>query len=384
MRPTLVVTNDFGPRAGGIESFVNALVERMPRGSVVVHTSDQDGAEEYDERLRRDFDIEVVRDPMKMLVPIPQATKRVVATAKKFGSVQVWFGAAAPLGLMAPALKRAGVTRSVATTHGHELWWAKTPGSRQLLRRIGESVDCVTYLGEYTRVRIAGALSSSANARMEQLTPGVDEKHFRPGIDSSKLRDKLGLGDRPVIVVVGRLVHRKGQDRLIESLPLIHQAVPNAALLICGQGPLRPELEKKVAEFNLADDVFFAGRVSWEDLPHYISVGDLFAMPSRNRLGGLEVEGLGIVYLEASACGLPVIAGNSGGAPDAVIEGETGFVVDGNSTLEISQRIIQLLQDPTLRLRMGARGRSWVEERWRWDQIATRHQLLLAGGSTDA
>ena len=176
MRPTLVVTNDFGPRAGGIESFVNALVERMPRGSVVVHTSDQDGAEEYDERLRRDFDIEVVRDPMKMLVPTPQATKRVVATAKKFGSVQVWFGAAAPLGLMAPALKRAGVTRSVATTHGHELWWAKTPGSRQLLRRIGESVDCVTYLGEYTRVRISGALSSRANARMEQLTPGVDEK----------------------------------------------------------------------------------------------------------------------------------------------------------------------------------------------------------------
>ena len=383
MRPTLVVTNDFGPRAGGIESFVNALVERMPRGSVVVHTSDQDGAEEYDERLRRDFDIEVVRDPMKMLVPTPQATKRVVATAKKFGSVQVWFGAAAPLGLMAPALKRAGVTRSVATTHGHELWWAKTPGSRQLLRRIGESVDCVTYLGEYTRVRISGALSSRANARMEQLTPGVDEKHFRPGIDSSKLRDKLGLGDRPVIVVVGRLVHRKGQDRLIESLPLIHQAVPKAALLICGQGPLRPELEKKVTELNLGNDVIFAGRVSWEDLPHYISVGDLFAMPSRNRLGGLEVEGLGIVYLEASACGLPVIAGNSGGAPDAVIEGETGFVVDGNSTVEISQRIIQLLQDPSLRMRMGARGRIWVEERWRWDQIATRHQLLLAGGSTD-
>ncbi|MEI7943765.1 MAG: glycosyltransferase family 4 protein [Actinomycetes bacterium] len=379
MRPTLVVTNDFGPRAGGIESFVNALVERLPRGSVVVHTSDQEGAREYDEHLLREFDIEVVRDPMKMLVPTRNATKRVVATAKKYGCTQVWFGAAAPLGLMAPALKRAGIKRTLATTHGHELWWAKAPGSRQLLHRIGEQVDSVTYLGEYTRSRIAQALSDRAIASMRQLTPGVDEKHFHPGIDASGLKEKLGIGDRPVIVVVGRLVHRKGQDRLIDALPVIHQEVPRAALLICGEGPLRDDLKKQVAQLNLESDVFFAGRVSWEELPLYISAGDLFAMPSRNRLGGLEVEGLGIVYLEASACGLPVIAGDSGGAPDAVLEGESGFVVDGTSAVEISRRAIQLLQDPALRARMGARGRLWVEEKWRWDQVAARHQALLAG-----
>jgi phosphatidylinositol alpha-1,6-mannosyltransferase len=148
--------------------------------------------------------------------------------------------------------------------------------------------------------------------------------------------------------------------------------------LICGEGPLRGELEKKVVQLHLEKDVFFAGRVSWEELPLYISAGDLFAMPSRNRLGGLEVEGLGIVYLEASACGLPVIAGNSGGAPDAVLEGESGFVVDG-TPLEISRRAIQLLQNPELRARMGARGRLWVEEKWRWDQVSARHQDLLAG-----
>jgi len=379
MRPTLVVTNDFGPRAGGIESFVNALVERLPRGSVVVHTSDQEGAPEYDERLLRDYDIAVVRDPMKMLVPTRNATKRVVATVKKYGCTQVWFGAAAPLGLMAPALKRAGVVRSLATTHGHEVWWAKTPGSRQLLRRIGESVDSITYLGEYTRSRIADALSTRAISAMRQLTPGVDEKHFHPGIDATDLREKLGIGDRPVIVVVGRLVHRKGQDRLIDALPLIHKEIPRAALLICGEGPLRSDFEKQAAKLHLTDDVFFAGRLSWEDLPRYLSVGDVFAMPSRNRLGGLEVEGLGIVYLEASACGLPVIAGDSGGAPDAVLEGETGFIVDGNSIIDISSRAIQLLHDPDLRARMGACGRAWVEERWRWDQIAEQHQALLAG-----
>jgi len=379
MRPTLVVTNDFGPRAGGIESFVNALVERLPRGSVVVHTSDQEGAPEYDERLLRDYDIAVVRDPMKMLVPTRNATKRVVATVKKYGCTQVWFGAAAPLGLMAPALKRAGVVRSLATTHGHEVWWAKTPGSRQLLRRIGESVDSITYLGEYTRSRIADALSTRAISAMRQLTPGVDEKHFHPGIDATDLREKLGIGDRPVIVVVGRLVHRKGQDRLIDALPLIHKEIPRAALLICGEGPLRSDFENQAAKLHLIDDVFFTGRLSWEDLPRYLSVGDVFAMPSRNRLGGLEVEGLGIVYLEASACGLPVIAGDSGGAPDAVLEGETGFIVDGNSITDISSRAIQLLQDPDLRARMGARGRAWVEEKWRWDQIAEQHQALLAG-----
>ena len=174
-------------------------------------------------------------------------------------------------------------------------------------------------------------------------------------------------------------MHRKGQDRLIDALPLIHQEVPRAALLICGEGPLRDDLKKQVAQLNLESDVFFAGRVSWEELPLYISAGDLFAMPSRNRLGGLEVEGLGIVYLEASACGLPVIAGDSGGAPDAVLEGESGFVVDGTSAVEISRRAIQLLQDPALRARMGARGRLWVEEKWRWDQVAARHQALLAG-----
>jgi phosphatidylinositol alpha-1,6-mannosyltransferase len=196
---TLVVTNDFGPRSGGIESFVNALVERAPRDSVVVHACKQDGDAEYDAALLARSGVRVVRDPMKMLLPTPGLASRVSNTARKFDCTSVWFGAAAPLGLLTPALRRVGITRAIATTHGHEVWWARTPVTRQLLHRVGEVTDVVTYLGEYTHQRIGAALSPSARARMVQLTPGVDENVFRPGLDASQIGHQLGLHDRPLM-----------------------------------------------------------------------------------------------------------------------------------------------------------------------------------------
>ena len=377
MNRTLVVTNDFGPRAGGIESFVNALVERAPRDSVVVHACRQDGDKEYDAQLFARTGVRVVRDPMNMLLPTPALAQRVTKTARQFECTSAWFGAAAPLGLLTPALRRAGITRAIATTHGHEVWWARSPGTKQLLHRIGEVTDVVTYLGEYTRERIGLALSDQARSRMVKLTPGVDELLFRPGLDSAEIRQQLGFKDRPLIVTVGRLTPRKGQDRLIEALPHIRKRVGDAALLICGEGPYRARLEAKIRELNLSEHVRMVGRVPLSDLPRYLSAGQVFAMPSRNRHAGLEVEGLGIVYLEASACGIPVIAGNSGGAPDAVREGITGFVVDGQDQMALVERAVTLLQDQSLAKRMGAAGRAFVEEKWRWDEIVKQHQELL-------
>ena len=377
MNRTLVVTNDFGPRAGGIESFVNALVERAPRDSVVVHACRQDGDEEYDAQLFARTGVRVVRDPMKMLLPTPALARRVTKTARQFECTSAWFGAAAPLGLLTPALRRAGITRAIATTHGHEVWWARSPGTKQLLHRIGEVTDVVTYLGEYTRERIGLALSDQARSRMVKLTPGVDELLFRPGLDSAEIRQQLGFKDRPLIVTVGRLTPRKGQDRLIEALPHIRKRVGDAALLICGEGPYRARLEAKIRELNLSEHVRMVGRVPLSDLPRYLSAGQVFAMPSRNRHAGLEVEGLGIVYLEASACGIPVIAGNSGGAPDAVREGITGFVVDGQDQMALVERSVTLLEDQSLAKRMGAAGRAFVEEKWRWDEIVKQHQAIL-------
>jgi phosphatidylinositol alpha-1,6-mannosyltransferase len=312
-----------------------------------------------------------------MLLPVPRVNRRAAALLREHGCTSVWFGAAAPLGLMAPALRAAGARRLVATTHGHEAGWAQLPGSRRLLRRIGDGVDTVTYLGEYTRSRIAPALGPRAAKRMVQLPPGVDEKTFHPGSGGAAVRAALGLSDRPVVVCVSRLVPRKGQDTLILALPRVLREFPDAVLLIVGGGPYRRDLERLAERTGVAASVRFTGPVPWKDLPAHFGAGDVFAMPCRTRRGGLDVEGLGIVYLEASATGLPVVAGDSGGAPDAVLDGETGWVVRGGSGEQTAERVLTLLRDPELRARMGERGRAWVEESWRWDLLATRLTSLL-------
>ncbi|MFF5140883.1 glycosyltransferase family 4 protein [Streptomyces sp. NPDC013157] len=380
MNKTLVVTNDFPPRPGGIQAFLHSMALRLDPERLVVYASTWKRGREGVEATAA-FDAEqpftVVRDRTTMLLPTPGATRTAVGLLREHGCTSVWFGAAAPLGLMAPALRKAGAERLVATTHGHEAGWAQLPAARQLLGRIGEATDTITYLGEYTRSRIATALSARAAGRMVQLPPGVDEKTFRPGAGGDAVRARLGLTDRPVVVCVSRLVPRKGQDTLILAMPLILAAEPDAVLLIVGGGPYEKELRRLVRETGVEASVRFTGAVPWAELPAHFGAGDVFAMPCRTRRGGLDVEGLGIVYLEASATGLPVVAGDSGGAPDAVLDGETGWVVRGGSAEEAAERIAALLGDSELRQRMGERGRRWVEEKWRWDLLAERLEELL-------
>ncbi|MEV0324074.1 glycosyltransferase family 4 protein [Streptomyces sp. NPDC050658] len=380
MHKTLIVTNDFPPRPGGIQAFLHNMALRLDPEQLVVYASTWKRGREGAEATAA-FDAEqpfkVVRDPTTMLLPTPRVTRRAVSLLREHGCTSVWFGAAAPLGLMGSALRKAGATRLVATTHGHEAGWAQLPASRQLLRRIGESTDTITYLGEYTRSRIAAALTPAAAGRMVQLPPGVDEKTFHPGSGGDAVRARLGLTDRPVVVCVSRLVPRKGQDTLILAMPRILAREPDAVLLVVGGGPYEKELRKLAAETGVSDSVRFTGAVPWEELPAHYGAGDVFAMPCRTRRGGLDVEGLGIVYLEASATGLPVVAGDSGGAPDAVLDGETGWVVRGGVPEEAADRIVTLLGDGELRQRMGERGREWVEEKWRWDLLAERLKELL-------
>ncbi|MEV5143009.1 glycosyltransferase family 4 protein [Streptomyces sp. NPDC052727] len=380
MHKTLIVTNDFPPRPGGIQAFLHNMALRLEPGRLVVYASTWKRGREGAEATAA-FDAEqpftVVRDRTTMLLPTPQATRRAVGLLREHGCTSVWFGAAAPLGLMAPALRTAGAERLVATTHGHEAGWAQLPAARQLLRRIGDSTDTITYLGEYTRSRIAAALTPAAASRMVRLPPGVDEKTFHPASGGDEVRARLGLTDRPVVVCVSRLVPRKGQDTLIQAMPRILAAEPDTVLLIVGGGPYEKELRRLAHETGVAGSVRFTGAVPWSELPAHYGAGDVFAMPCRTRRGGLDVEGLGIVYLEASATGLPVVAGDSGGAPDAVLEGETGWVVRGGSVEQTAERIVALLADAELRRRMGERGRQWVEERWRWDLLAERLKALL-------
>ncbi|MDT3399049.1 glycosyltransferase family 4 protein [Streptomyces sp. B1866] len=380
MDRTLIVTNDFPPRPGGIQAFLHNMALRLDPARVVVYASTWKRGREGAEATAR-FDAEqpfpVVRDRTTMLLPTPRVTRRAARLLREHGCRSVWFGAAAPLGLMAPALRRAGARRLVATTHGHEAAWAALPGARPLLRRIGEGTDTLTYLGEYTRARIAGALTPAAAARMVHLPPGVDEKAFHPGSGGDAVRGRLGLTGRPVVVCVSRLVPRKGQDTLIRAMPRVLARVPGAVLLVVGGGPYAGRLRELAAATGVADAVRFTGPVPWAELPAHYGAGDVFAMPCRTRRGGLDVEGLGIVYLEASATGLPVVAGDSGGAPDAVLDGETGWVVRGGSAVETADRVATLLAEPELCRRMGERGRAWVAERWRWDLLAERLESLL-------
>jgi phosphatidyl-myo-inositol dimannoside synthase len=370
---TLVVTNDFPPRPGGIQTFVHGLVSHLPPQSVVVYASRWRGWEEFD--AAQPFP--VIRDGTGLMLPTPAVTRRARDIARAEGATAVLFGAAAPLGLMAPALRSAGPVRAVALTHGHEAAWAQLPGPRALLRRIGDGVDVVTYLGEYTRRRVGAALSPAAAARMVQLSPAVDTAAFRPGAGADEVRRRLGLADRPVVVCVSRLMPRKGQDVLVRSWPAVRAAVPDALLLLVGGGPYRRTLERLVDERALRASVRFTGSVPAADLPSYYDAGDVFAMPCRTRRRGLDVEGLGIVYLEASATGLPVVAGDSGGAPDAVLEGETGHVVDGRSAAQVAAGVLDLLRDPARAQAMGAAGRAWVTSHWTWPRTTATLTALL-------
>jgi len=375
MPKVLVVTNDFPPRAGGIQSFVHALAAGLPAGSVTVYAPAWPGAAEFD--AAQPFPVE--RHPSSLMLPVPSVARRAARLLHRDGCDTVLFGAAAPLGLLAPALRRAGARRLVAISHGHEAGWAVLPGARSLLRRIGDSTDAVTYLGEYTRVRLARALSPAAAARMTRLTPGVDTSAFRPGAGGAAVRERLGLGGRPVTVCVSRLVPRKGQDTLIRAWPEVLAAVPDALLLIVGGGRYRAALARLAARTGVAGSVVFAGPVPWPELPAYYDAGDVFAMPCRTRRQGLDVEGLGIVYLEASAAGLPVIGGDSGNAPDAIRAGETGYVVPGRGAAGLVAALVGLLTDPAVARAMGEKGMAWVDQEWRWDLVSQRLQRILAG-----
>jgi phosphatidylinositol alpha-1,6-mannosyltransferase len=397
MRRTLIVTNDFPPRRGGIQSFVHELALRLDPERLTVYAPRWEGDAAFD--AAQPF--EVVRHPTSLMIGGYSVRRRAAELARSRRAEVVIFGASAPLGLITPVLRKAGVRRAIAITHGHEAGWAALPVARQLLRRIGDETDVVTYLGEYFRVRVAGALSPAAAARMARLHPGVDAGVFRtdPG-GRRAVRDRYSLADRPVVVCVSRIVARKGQDTLVRAWPAVLDQVPEAALLIVGDGKHAAAVREMSRRLGMTTwvpggtaagapgaagaagarpSVYFTGPVPQGELAAHYGAGDVFAMPCRTRRGGLDVEGLGIVYLEASAAGLPVVGGDSGGAPDAILDGETGYVVGGRDVQALADRLTGLLLDPAHAKAMGEKGRAWVERDWNWDLIAARLRALIDG-----
>jgi phosphatidylinositol alpha-1,6-mannosyltransferase len=366
---TLVVTNDFPPRVGGIESFVEQVCLLLDH-DVVVYASGPPGAAETDS----DRGFPVVRGG-SLLLPTPQVAVRAADLLRLHGATRVVFGAAAPLGLLAPALRRAGAERIVALSHGHETWWATVPAARGLLRRIADSVDHLTTISDYTEARIARSLSPTARQRVLRLPPPVDLALFRPGT-------RAHGQDRPRAIAVGRLVAQKGFPALLTAWRSVLEewrAPPLPELVIVGDGPQRRRLEAFIDRHGLASSVHITGALPRSDVLIELQRADVFVLAVRTRLAGLNPEGLGLAAIEAAACGLPVIIGRSGGAPETVRAGQTGFVVEPNDAAALAARLTELLSDRLRAGRMGQRGRAYAATRFGSDQarLTLRRALQL-------
>lgn len=372
MATTLVVTNDFPPRIGGIERFVEQVCSCCD-DDVVVLTSSEPGASAFDagaayEIVRRD----------RVLLPSPTVAREARALLRRTGADRVVFGAAAPLALLADDLRRAGAQRIVALSHGHETWWAQVPGARHLLRRIASGVDALTAISTYTADRIRPALDPRDQDKLTRLAPPVDTTFFRPptGLDA-----RSGLDERAPLarcVAVGRLVRRKGIDVLLRAWPEVRARVPHAELVVVGDGPQRARLVRLANRLDLVAAATFSGSRGRAGVRQRLWQADVFALPMRVRLGGLDSEGLGLAALEAAACGLPTVVGASGGAPETVIEGVSGFVVEPDDAAALAARLIDLFGDPRRCATMGVAGRRHVEQHFGTTSFRRRLRELLA------
>jgi phosphatidylinositol alpha-1,6-mannosyltransferase len=370
---TLLVTNDYPPRVGGIQRTLEALWRELPPDRVSVLAPTWEGADAFDAAAP----YTIIREPVDFMWPTPALSQRMSDAVAELNIQVVLFGDAFPLATLGPGLARRGVPYLVAA-HGFDYWLSVVPGAHALMRHMTSSasrvpVMCSRFIARTVRTAVPRDVPVSV------LYPGADLKAFRPDLPTDDLRERYGIGERPLVVCVSRLVARKGQDVLIRGMPIVRRRVPDAGLLIVGAGPDEERL-RSMAEDAPEGSVFFAGQVSEADLPRHYALGDVFAMPCRSRLGGLEVEGWGNVFVEASACGKPIVVGDSGGARETVLDGETGLLVEGGDVMQVASAVSDLLADPERARRMGAVGRARVERHHAWPAIAAR----LAGWLEEA
>ena len=368
MPSTLIITNDFPPWVGGIESFVSDICDLLDY-DVVVYTSGVPGAAASD----RERPFPVIRDG-PMLLPTPRVATRAASLLRATGATRVIFGAAAPLGLLGPVLRRAGARRIVGLTHGHETWWARLPAVRQLLRRIGDSCDHLTTISSYTERRIASALTPSARRRLLRLAPPVDTERFRPP-QAAAQRSAARC------IAVARLIPQKGLCTLLRAWRIVLDRAARShlapELTIVGDGPQRGLLERTVEELELSKSTRIIGALPRTGVIAQLQQAGVFALPVRTRWAGLNPEGLGLAALEAAACGLPVIVGHSGGTPETVREADTGFLVPSGDHRLLAERLSLLLENPSLAQQMGSRGRHYVSAHFSMDSARARLREAL-------
>jgi phosphatidylinositol alpha-1,6-mannosyltransferase len=363
---TLVVTGHFPPEHGGVQTFTWEFVSRLPADRTVVVAPAWPGAAEFDAGL----DFPVIRRHGYALFA---GLSRLVAEHRLTVG---WITAMAPFGLYAPLIRRAGLSRLVASTHGQEIGWIRALPTRLALRRMSRAVDVVTYLSEATLPDLRAGLHPGT--ALVQLAGGVDAERFADDTAGAAVRRRYQLGPGPVVISVSRLVRRKGQDMLLRAWPSVLGRFPAAKLLIVGDGPMRNRLAEQASR-GFAGSVVLTGDVPATELAAHYAAADLFVLPCRDDRRGLQTEGLGLSTLEASAAGLPVVVGRSGGSPASVLDGTTGLLVDSHSAEQVAAAMLRLLADPAEAHRLGAAGRRWMRERWSWEDATARLTAVLRG-----
>ncbi len=369
----LVITNDLPPQVGGIQYYVDQLARGLVAAGdeVTVYGSTSRGWEEFDESAP----YRVVREPTHTLLPTPTVARHALALIERWRPDVVVFGAAFPLGLLGRRIRARTGIPYIGFTHGLEVSTARAPGGSRLLRAIGRDASAVTFVSRWCRDLLQPAFGPGP--RYELLPPAVDPA-FHAGVDGTRIRERYGFGDDPVVVCVSRLVQRKGQDQLIAALAELRRRVPGARLLLVGGGAHLVELTELARRYGVSDWVHLTGEVDESELPAHYAAGDVFAMPCRERRGGLEVEAFGIVFIQAQAIGRPVVAGNIGGVPDALDPGRTGLLVDGTSVTAVTDALASLLGDPQRATDMGDAGARFVAEHFTWDRRTAELRALLA------
>jgi phosphatidylinositol alpha-1,6-mannosyltransferase len=369
---TLFVTNDFPPKVGGVSQYVDQIARRFPDGQIRILAPAFPGAASFD----ASYPHEVIRWGSKVLLPTPGAADRIIDLVGADRPDVMLFGAALPFARLGGAVQRRTGVPFATFTHGVEVGWGRVPPGRTVLRRIAREALFLTTVSGWTERVLRRAVGPGP--RIELLPPGVDTALFHPDVSDTAIRERHGLDGNRVICCVSRLVPRKGQDQIIKALPAISAAFPETRFLVVGSGRYETRLRALAHERGVARQVIFAGEVGHEDLPGYFRAGDVFAMPCRSRHFGLEVEAIGVVFLEALAVGRPSVVGNSGGAPEVARDGEAGVVVDGRSTTSVGRGIISLFEDPERAAKMGRAGAEWIQRELGWDAIAVRLRDLLA------
>ncbi|MFM7060881.1 MAG: glycosyltransferase family 4 protein [Actinomycetes bacterium] len=376
--PSLLVTNDFPPKVGGIQSYLHELWRRLPSEDTTVLTTPYAGAVDFD--TEQAFRVERVSE--RVMLPTRSLAGRIDALAREVGAGVILLDPALPLGRLG---RRLDAAPHVVIAHGAEITVpGRLPGTRRLLGQVLRGADAVIAAGAYP----ARECTHAAGRVLQGIVvpPGVDVDRFRPVADEAEraaTRSALGLDpDRPLVVGVSRLVPRKGFDVLIEAVAGLD---PSVVLAIAGAGRDAERLRRIAERHDLLRPgrVRFLGRIPFDDLVALYRVGDVFAAPCRDRWAGLEAEGFGIVFLEAAASGVPAIAGRSGGSHEAVRDGETGLVVEPRDVTALRERIASLLADDRRRRAMGAAARAWAVAECSYDARVAPLARLVAGDRSD-